>query len=229
MDAVIENYSANLHGRTILDYDCSSEDKSLRYLRNGAEKVCAISSSHATITNLTHHAANAGYAGPRCDFRTMNLLALDFADESFDCVIGSGALHQLDVPKALAEIHRVLKPGGRLLMQEPLRGNALLKIFRKITPYARKVNSVPFSRRQIREIESSQLWQSTTAYCGILEMPLSMITSKLLPEKPENAWLRVADKAEQWLNRKHIFTGWNQYVVFNLVKLDPMVEASNDS
>ena len=41
--------------------------------------------------------------------------ALPFADASFDAVIaGKGAFRYLDAARALAECHRVLRPGGRL-------------------------------------------------------------------------------------------------------------------
>jgi demethylmenaquinone methyltransferase/2-methoxy-6-polyprenyl-1,4-benzoquinol methylase len=44
---------------------------------------------------------------------------LPFADESFDCVtIGFGLRNVTDKPAALASMHRVLRPGGRLLVLE---------------------------------------------------------------------------------------------------------------
>lgn len=50
-----------------------------------------------------------------------NILALPFRDSTFDLVIGNSFLHHLpDVPAALREMHRVMKPGGRLvLFHEP--------------------------------------------------------------------------------------------------------------
>jgi ubiquinone/menaquinone biosynthesis C-methylase UbiE len=39
---------------------------------------------------------------------------LPFADESLDAVVVANAFHWFDAPKALKEIHRVLKPGGGL-------------------------------------------------------------------------------------------------------------------
>ncbi len=44
---------------------------------------------------------------------------LPFADDSFDCVtIGFGLRNVTDKPAALASMHRVLKPGGQLLVLE---------------------------------------------------------------------------------------------------------------
>ncbi|MFN8050941.1 MAG: class I SAM-dependent methyltransferase [Acidimicrobiales bacterium] len=42
--------------------------------------------------------------------------ALPFGDASFDVVTVAQAFHWFDAPAALAEIHRVLRPGGRLFM-----------------------------------------------------------------------------------------------------------------
>ena len=46
-------------------------------------------------------------------------MTLPFADQSIDVVICSHTLHHLARPTAfLGEAHRVLKPGGRLVIQE---------------------------------------------------------------------------------------------------------------
>lgn len=42
---------------------------------------------------------------------------LPFADESFDLVISRVALPYMDIPVALRQIHRVLKPGGELRLK----------------------------------------------------------------------------------------------------------------
>jgi demethylmenaquinone methyltransferase/2-methoxy-6-polyprenyl-1,4-benzoquinol methylase len=56
---------------------------------------------------------------PHISFQTGNMCALDFPDGTFDCAtVSFGIRNVTDVPGALREMHRVLKPGGRALILE---------------------------------------------------------------------------------------------------------------
>lgn len=59
-------------------------------------------------------------------FQSMSAERLDFADASFDCIsISFGLRNVVNKPAAIAEFHRVLRPGGVLLILEfflPQRG-----------------------------------------------------------------------------------------------------------
>jgi len=61
----------------------------------------------------------------RVEFKTGNVLDLQFQDDYFDLVTSSSVINNLhgkaDKMKALREIYRVLKPEGNFLMIEPLR------------------------------------------------------------------------------------------------------------
>ena len=62
--------------------------------------------------------AEIAAADPR---RHQNLCALTYGDDSFDLVICNDVFeHVYDLPKALDEVRRVLKPGGRLLATFPM-------------------------------------------------------------------------------------------------------------
>ena len=50
------------------------------------------------------------------DARVGDVQALELPDESFDCAVAAWMLYHVpDVPRALAELARVLRPGGRLV------------------------------------------------------------------------------------------------------------------
>jgi SAM-dependent methyltransferase len=48
-----------------------------------------------------------------------NAEQMPYADACFDAVYGSSVLHHVDVERALCEVFRVLRPGGRLVFTEP--------------------------------------------------------------------------------------------------------------
>ena len=60
-----------------------------------------------------------------------NVEALPCADAAFDAVVGSSILHHLDLDRALPELYRVLKPGGRFVFAEPNAFNPLVALERR--------------------------------------------------------------------------------------------------
>jgi len=67
--------------------------------------------------------------------------ALDFPDASFDTVTASLVFCSVTDPqKALAEVHRVLRPGGRFLFHEHVRGAGLRGVVQDLmTPLQRRL------------------------------------------------------------------------------------------
>ncbi|HRR10107.1 MAG TPA: class I SAM-dependent methyltransferase [Rhodothermales bacterium] len=214
----IEAYLDKVAGMVILDYGCGRGALSLRLLQSKAEKVYGIDISEVYIADCINQAEAAGFPLTAYDFRVMDAHILDFPDESFDLIVGYGILHHLVPQVALNEIYRVLKPGGRVLLQEPLADNPLLRIFRLLTPRARTEDEAPFTKKQIQTFMSLNNWVSECVYCGIIEMPVSMLTSLIMPNSPNNFLIKTAHKMESWFHRKNLLSSWNQYVVLNFVK-----------
>ena len=67
--------------------------------------------------------------------------ALDFPDASFDTVTASLVFCSVaDPQRALAEVHRVLRPGGRFLFHEHVRGHGLRGVVQDLmTPLQRRL------------------------------------------------------------------------------------------
>ncbi len=84
---------------------------------------------------------NARRVGMELEGRVADAESLPYDDASFDLVVGHAVLHHLpDVPAALAECRRVLKPGGLLVVAgEPTRlGHAIVGYARRGTARAYK-------------------------------------------------------------------------------------------
>ena len=211
------SYLSNLAGKRVLDYGCGWGDSSEKYYLKGAD-VTGIDISEKFISSAVSRFNERHYDSNRYRFLVMDAHELRFNDGEFDCVVGDGILHHLDTKSALSEIYRVLKPGGRVLLFEPLAGHPLLKIFRLLTPRARTIDEKPLTAKDLRAFSESNPWASEHAYCGIFEAPIAMLTSITVPEKPDNALLRLADLLEQWTIRRKILLSWNQYVLLNFTK-----------
>lgn len=68
--------------------------------------------------------SNAAKAGVKIDFRRGNASAMPFEEQSFDFLLCRAAFKNFSEPvRALEEMYRVLKPGGRALIID-LRGDA---------------------------------------------------------------------------------------------------------
>jgi len=82
-------------------------------------------------------------------FHLMDAHALEFPDDYFDVVYGFGILHHLNYEQALKEIHRVLKPTGKMIFNEPLDMNPVAQLVRAATPRARTVDEEPIRYRHL--------------------------------------------------------------------------------
>jgi ubiquinone/menaquinone biosynthesis C-methylase UbiE len=74
---------------------------------------------------LAHARTRAGELGLDVDLRTGDAQALEFADATFDTVVCTFGLCAIpDDVRAVAEMYRVLRPGGRLLLADHVAASA---------------------------------------------------------------------------------------------------------
>jgi 2-polyprenyl-3-methyl-5-hydroxy-6-metoxy-1,4-benzoquinol methylase len=77
-------------------------------------------------------------------------------DGQFDAVIGSSVLHHLDIRPALAEIFRLLKPGGMMAFAEPNMLNPQIMVQKNIPWIKRRAGDSPdetaFFRWQMKRL-----------------------------------------------------------------------------
>jgi SAM-dependent methyltransferase len=114
-------------GRSVLDVGCGFGLETLRLAAlAGPGKVAGIDKSADFIAEATARATAAGLA---IDFEVGDAEALPYPDASFDCVRAERLLIYLTDPaKAVAEMKRVARPGGRIALIEPDFGTTTINL-----------------------------------------------------------------------------------------------------
>ena len=110
--AALHEYAA-FRGKQVLDVGCGNGYVLSRYAQQGA-RVCGIDLTHTGVTLSRKRFEWMGLPGR---FLQGNAEGLPFPDATFDCVCSMGVLHHTpDTARAVDEVFRVLKPGGRLIV-----------------------------------------------------------------------------------------------------------------
>jgi ubiquinone/menaquinone biosynthesis C-methylase UbiE len=128
-------------GVRVLDFACGNGENGIMAAGFGAT-VVGIDLSPEGLENAEESSRAAG-VGHLCSYEAMDGENMTFADDSFDLVVVYGALHHVDLDRAMSECRRVLKPGGEMLALEALRHNPAIHTYRKLTPHLRTPWEVP--------------------------------------------------------------------------------------
>jgi ubiquinone/menaquinone biosynthesis C-methylase UbiE len=115
----IERNAPALKGKRVLEIGCGMGFDTVELLKRGV-RVLATDLTPAAVVAAKRHLAVQGLEAE--DIRVANALDLEFPDASFDGVYSIGCLHHTgDMARAVREVHRVLKPGGRAIISHIYR------------------------------------------------------------------------------------------------------------
>ncbi len=157
-------------GRKVLEYGCGVGSHAFRLAENGAD-VTGIDISSVAIAKAGERARELGLTN--VGFEEMDAESMAFPSETFDMVVGTAILHHLDLPIAMNELARIMRPGGRAVFMEPLAHNPALRIFRNLTPRWRTEDEHPLTRGDIdlmrRRFRKVRLWHfHLTSFLSLL-------------------------------------------------------------
>lgn len=111
---------AGTRGLSVLEIGCGLGTDGAQFAKAGAHYT-GIDLTEAAVDLARRRFEVSNLPGT---FRVADAENLDFADDSFDRVYSHGVLHHTpDTARAVAEIRRVLKPGGRAIVMLYHRGS----------------------------------------------------------------------------------------------------------
>jgi SAM-dependent methyltransferase len=139
-------------GKQVLEIGLGEGSESERLIRQGARWSgvdLTTESVERVRTRLTLRQL------PYEDLRQGSVLDLPFADNSFDMVFSHGVLHHVpDIKQAQAEIHRVLRPGGELVIMMYARWSLNYLVSIGLIRRAALLVAFPFARTAILKSDS---------------------------------------------------------------------------
>ncbi|WP_433303893.1 class I SAM-dependent methyltransferase [Actinoplanes sp. CA-030573] len=119
-DKIDDILAAGITAGQVLELGCGPGYLGLEWIRQAdtSARLVGLDISPAMLRRAGINAAGYGVAG-RCAFECGTVLALPFPDDHFDHVISASSLHEWEDPaRALSEMHRVLRPGGRYCVSD---------------------------------------------------------------------------------------------------------------
>lgn len=106
-------------GQRLLDVAGGTGDIAFRFLKRAPEAEAVVLDLTESMLVAGRQRAEAEALGARLDWLVGDAMALPFEDNSFDVyTISFGIRNVTRIPDALSEAHRVLRPGGRLMVLE---------------------------------------------------------------------------------------------------------------
>lgn len=133
----------DVRGLRVVDFGCGSGANTALLANRGAH-VWAVDISEDLIRLAQRRLEVSGRAGG-AQFIVASAHDLPFPAGSIDIVFGIAILHHLDLRLVSKEVHRVLRPGGRGIFQEPVRNSRVIRFVRSLIPY-RAPDISPFER-----------------------------------------------------------------------------------
>ena len=106
-------------GKTVLDVGCGAAGKTMYYASQGVDKIVGMDIVAHYKDEAEALARELGFAD-KFEFVVGDAAQTGFPENTFDTIIMNDAMEHVDRPDlVLAEVRRVLKPGGRLYVNFP--------------------------------------------------------------------------------------------------------------
>jgi SAM-dependent methyltransferase len=150
----------------------------------------------------------------------MNAEDLEFPADSFDAIVCTGVLHHLDVEAACRSWRTVLKPGGQVLMVEPLAYHPVVALYRRFTPSMRTPDEHPLGPKDFRVLRRyfDRVEMDAYACTTVLTIPFAYLANA--PNLPivgplRDGLLAVLTKLDRMLFKVLPFTkylAWSTFI-----------------
>jgi len=137
----------DVRGKRLLDIGCGQGDTSVFFALRGAE-VWAIDVADRMVEFTRELAAHHNVAD-RVHAEVCRVEDMKYPSDYFDIVFADGVLHHLDLPQAVPNLVRVMKPGGCGFFLEPQRGSIFIELYRRFAKDIRTADERPLDQKDL--------------------------------------------------------------------------------
>jgi 2-polyprenyl-3-methyl-5-hydroxy-6-metoxy-1,4-benzoquinol methylase len=179
----------DVRAKTVLDYGCGGGENALLLASRGAH-VTAIDISPELVEIARHRLEINQLAA---EFHLISGYDTGLPSASMDVVFCMAILHHLDLQLARREVLRLLRPGGVLIVKEPVRDSRIYGFVRSLIPYSSHDNSEferPLKTREIDAFTEGLQCEARRRF-NLPLVPLARMVSRHLHEP--------AIKVDRWL------------------------------
>jgi demethylmenaquinone methyltransferase / 2-methoxy-6-polyprenyl-1,4-benzoquinol methylase len=169
-------------GDRVLDAACGTGDLAVADAEAGASHVTGLDFSERMLERARKKASLEWVCG--------DLLALPFADASFDsATVGFGVRNVSELEVALQELHRVLRPGGRLAILEITQARGVLRPvfslwFDRIVPLLGKVlpggSAYAYLPASVKRFPPAEGLATMMRECGFGEVSFRLLAGSIV-------------------------------------------------
>ncbi|MDX2228304.1 MAG: class I SAM-dependent methyltransferase [Leptolyngbyaceae cyanobacterium bins.349] len=185
----------DVRGRFLLDLGCGAGENSVYFAMQGANCVASdYSPGMVEVALKLAEKYSVQVAG-----KVINAMQIDYPDNTFDIVYASNLLHHIPQPEVtIQEIHRVLKPGGKMCFWDPLKHNPVINVYRRMATAVRTddetpldINIVNFVRSRFAQTHYDTFWIAT------LWIFLSFYLIEKVNPNEERYWKKIIVEQER--------------------------------
>lgn len=186
----------NLKGSRVLDIGIGEGFSSVRMALAGAQ-VTGIEVSAAALERAALLASRSGVS---IDLRQMPGENLSFEDGTFDAILCMSAYHHMDQERAASEFARVLRPGGRLVLVEPLATNPAAWLYRRVGRFLSREATSEETPLRIRDLRFLRQHFRKLEWRGMYLLSLGLFALDLVWNKANPFVHRVTKAGFRWVS-----------------------------
>jgi SAM-dependent methyltransferase len=171
-----------VRGKTVLDLGCGSGENMIPLVHRGAD-VIGIDISPELISIAEQRLDKACLSAI---VRVGSAYETQLADDSVDVVFCMSLIHHLDIALVREEMRRILRPGGSIVVKEPVRFSHSYESLRSIFPSQEDVSEYehPLTKGELRTLQEGFLVSGIRYF----RLPFVPLVARFAPVMQRPSW-----------------------------------------